>query len=162
MLSQFDLMCALSLGGYARGVWGLAKDAAYSTVSVEFIREALSAWLDSLPPKLLQWRDIGGGKTVRFVRWEAESGDCDNIAWDFCAFLSRCMWVDAIKTGKARGNVAAGAFYFQVRPGDVTSGHAIVWFVDHESRVHHVDPGSQQIDHLTAEQLGTIYGGDYA
>lgn len=159
MITQFDLMRALSLGKYAQGVWGMAKDAEYSTISVDFVKEALQAWIESLPSELIQLRDIGGGKTMRVVRWESESGDCDNIAWDFCAFLTRCMWVDAVKTGRHRGNVAAGVFFF--RPSE-TVAHAIVWFVDHEENVHHVDPGSMQIDHLTAAQLQTIFGGDYA
>ena len=90
-MTQFELLLSLSLAGYAKGQWGMPKDASYSPISVGFVRECLPAWVDSLPDELTQVRDIGGGKTARFARWEAESGDCDTIAWDFCAFLSRLL-----------------------------------------------------------------------
>ena len=161
-MTQFEVLLALSLAGYAKGAWGMPKDVSYSSISVDFVREALPAWVDSLPAELIQIRAVGGGKTVGVARAESESGDCDNIASDFTTFLSRCMWRDAVKTRTPRGNVAAGSFFFWLVPGQPASGHAIVWFIDHEQRAHHVDPGSQEIDHLSADQLGTIFGGEYA
>lgn len=161
-MTQFEVLLALANSKYSRGTWGMPKDVSYSTISVDFIREALPAWVDSLPVELTQPVNVGGGKTVRRVRWVPESGDCDNIAWDFLAFLNRCMWRDAVVSGRAHGNVAAGEFFFQVTPGDATTGHDIVWFINHEGEVHHCDPASFQIDHLNAEQMNTIFGGEYA
>jgi hypothetical protein len=158
-LGQLDLLRILSSAGYCRGAWGMPKDLTYSTLSTDFIREALPEWVDSLPAELVQLRDVGGGKTVHRPRWEAECGDCDTISWDFCAFLSRCMWLDAVKTRQSRGNVAVGLIYF--RP-TLDTQHCIVWWVDHEQMAHHVDPQSFEIDHLTTAQLGTIFGGEYA
>jgi hypothetical protein len=161
-MTQFEVLLSLSLAGYAKGQWGMPKGQTYSAISVDFVRECLPAWLDSLPDELLQVRAVGGGKTGRFVRAEPEAGDCNIIATDFTSFLSRCMWRDAIKNRTARGNVAAGMFFFHLIPVEPTSGHAIVWFIDHEQAVHHVDPASKEIDHLTPAQLGTIFGGEYA
>lgn len=161
-MKQFELILALSQAGYLAGQWSSPKDLRYDAMSVDFIRQALSEWVRSLHPSLVVMRDIGGGKSERFVRWEEESGDCDNIAWDFVAYLNRCMWVDSINTGTKRGNAACGLMFFFVQPGNATTGHAIVWWADHNGAIHHVDPGSKQIDHLTPEQLGTIFGGEYA
>ena len=163
MISQFETLLALSLAGYAKGQWGMHKGQVYSPVSVDWVRdEALPEWLNSLPAALVSLQDIGGGKTVRQVRAAPESGDCNIIGTDFIAFLSRCMWRDAVVTGNFRGNVAAGLFFFELLPGDPSSGHAVVWFIDHDQRVHHVDPATRELDHLTPAQLQTIMGGEYA
>lgn len=154
-MTRDDLNRALLLQGY--GMQFALDDSSYDPISVEFVREAHAAWLLSLPPALLTTRHVGGGKTVRAVRWEAESGDCDNIARDFAAFLSRCMWIDAVTQKRPRGNIAAGKFNFQPTPD---TGHAINWFVDHEGTVHHFDAASEELDHLTPDQLATIFSGE--
>lgn len=162
MHSQLNLVESLVRAQYLRGAWGMPKDALYSPMSVEFVDEAMGAWVESLPPALIVRVPQASGKSVAYPRWEKESGDCDNLIFDLLAYLSRCMWVDAVTTGKPRGNAEAGAFYFQVEPGNPASGHAIGWFIDHAGNAHHVDPGIRKIDHLTKEQLATIYGGEYA
>ena len=162
IMLQFDTLLALSLAGYAKGQWGMPKGQTYSTISVDFVRACLAKWLDYLPDECVQVRDIGGGKPERFVRAVPEAGDCNIIATAFTTFLSLCMWADALKNRVPRGNVAAGGFFFHLTPGVPSSGHAVVWFIDHDQIVHHVDPASKQIDHLTPEQLGTIFGGEYA
>lgn len=157
-----ELITALHSGGYLKGTWSSAKDETYQSFSVEFIQEAMGSWLSWLPPELVTVRDVGGGKTVQVPRWETESGDCDNIAYTFCAYLTVCAWLDAVKTSRPRGNAAAGSFFFYQIPGDLSSGHAIVWWVDHSGRAHHCDPATRAIDHLSQAQLATIFGGDYA
>lgn len=161
-MTLVELITALFSAGYLKGTWGTPKDATYQTLSVDFVRDALTEWLSWLPSELVVVTDLGGGKTQRAPRWESESGDCDNIAYVFCAYLTVCAWLDAVKRGQRRGNVAAGTVFFRIRPGDLSSGHAIVWWVDHDGKTHHCDPATKQIDHLSAEQLGSIYGGEYA
>lgn len=161
-MTRAELITSLADAGYLAGTWGLPKDDRFQPISCDFVREALPLWVESLPVELVTTLDIGGGKTARVPRWEPESGDCDNIAADFCAYLARCVWRDAIKYGRVRGNVAAGQLFFQVDPGAPSSGHAVVWFIDHAGLAHHVDPAQLRLDHLTAEQLGTIFGGEYA
>jgi hypothetical protein len=154
-VTRADLLRALLLHGY--GLQFQLDDETYSPISVEFVREAHAAWLESLPPALRTVREIGGGKSVPAVRWEAESGDCDNIARDFAAFLSRCMWAAAVAQRRPRGNIAAGKFNFQPTPD---TGHAVNWFVDHEGRPHHFDAATEQFDHLTRDQLATLFAGE--
>lgn len=154
-MTRADLQRALLLQGY--GLQFALDDAVYDPVSVEFVRAAHGAWLDSLPPPLRTTREIGGGLSVPAVRWEAEAGDCDNIARDFAAFLSRCMWAAAVAQRRPRGNIAAGKFNFQPTPA---TGHALNWFADHAGQIHHFDAATEQLDHLTAEQLATIFNGE--
>lgn len=154
-MTRDELNRALLLQGY--GMQFQLDDQTYDPISVEFVRRAHQVWLDNLPAALLTTREVGGGKSVRAVRWEPESGDCDNIARDFAGFLSRCMWVDAVVAKRQRGNVAAGKFNFQPEPN---VGHAINWFLDHDGRVHHFDAATEQLDHLTRDHLCTIFAGE--
>ncbi len=155
-MTRFELIAALSSAGFMSGSWTL-DDLSYDAISVAFVREAHAAWLDGLPSVLRATREAGGGKSVACVRWVPESGDCDNIARDFGAYLSRCMWADAVSAGRARGNIAAGKFNFEPAPGE---GHAVNWFVDHAGTAHVFDAASEKLDHLPREQLGTIMAGE--
>jgi hypothetical protein len=163
MMTQFETLLALSLANYSTGQWGMPKGRLYSPVSVDWVvKEALPEWINSLPPALIQVVDVGGGKTARQVRYSPEAGDCNIIATDFVAFMSRCMWRDAVVSGAERGNLAAGLMFFELIPGDPTTGHAIVWFIDHDQNAHCIDPVTREVDHLTDAQLETIMGGEYA
>jgi hypothetical protein len=154
-MDRAELIDLLNAHGLFRGHWTL-DDVAYATISANFVCEAFAAWLAQLPPELIVGHDIGGGKSITAVRWETESGDCDNIARDFGAFLSRCMWVDAVRTGRPRGNIAAGKFNFTSSRGP----HAVNWFVDHDGRAHVFDAATEQLDHLTPSELATIQAGE--
>ena len=141
------LVVALMSAGFYRGWWTLDDDE-YATVSPGFIRDAHKEWASTLP------LELRAGTTAR---WVAETWDCDNIARDFGNFLSRCMAVDAVRTGRPHGNVAAGKINFNPTPD---TGHAINWFVDHDGLAHCFDAGSGQMDHLAPEQIATIFEGE--
>jgi hypothetical protein len=159
-VNRNELILALISADYYRGGWTL-NDRLYSPVSVEFVRdEAYPEWLRSLPRELVTTRHVGGGKTVSCARWVEEAWNCNNIARDFGGFLSRCMGVDVVRTGQARGNAAAGKFDFFLVPGDSASGHTINFFCDHDGRIHHFDAGSFELDHLSRAQLDTIFAGE--
>jgi hypothetical protein len=155
-VTRAEVTTTLIAAGLLRSEWVL-DDREYAPISVAFVREAHRAWLDSLPPALRTLREVGGGKSVPCVRWVPESGDCDNIARDFGAYLSRCMWVDAVTANRPRGNIAAGKLNFHLSPG---SGHAINWFIDHDQAAHVFDAASEQLDHLTPDQLDSIFSGE--
>ena len=124
------LVVALMSAGFYRGWWTLDDDE-YATVSPGFIRDAHKEWASTLPLEL-------------------RAGTTGN-------FLSRCMAVDAVRTGRPHGNVAAGKINFNPTPD---TGHAINWFVDHDGLAHCFDAGSGQMDHLAPEQIATIFEGE--
>ena len=157
-MTRNELIVALITADMYRGQWDLA-DVLYAPVSPAFVQLAHGAWLDSLPPELLDVRDIGGGKTVRCVKWVPEVYDCDNHTRSFGRFLSDCMAVDCIKTGNNRGNVAAGNFGFARTPAP-NDGHSDNWFVDYAGKAHNFDPGDESMDKLTALQIQTVFQGE--
>lgn len=161
-MTRNELISGLMSAGLYKGQWGSADDVEYSTLSEGFVREALSAFVDWLPPELVEVVDGGGGRRERRPKWLAEVGDCDNIAKAFLVYLTICTWRDAAMTSKRWGNVAAGQLNFIPDAAKSTEGHAIVWWFDHEQRLHVVDPGWMRIDHLTTEQIGSSYGGGFA
>jgi hypothetical protein len=155
-LKRNELILRLVAHGLFNGRWTLDDDL-YSTVSTAFILDAHVEWMRGLPPELRIMHDIGGGKTEAAAKWVVESWDCENIGKDFGTYLSRCMAVDAVVTGRPHGNIAAGTFNFHPTPD---TAHAVNWFFDHEERAHHFDSGDGHLDHLTPQQLATIYSGE--
>lgn len=155
-MTRPELIASLASAGLFHGSWDL-DDITHDTISADFVIEAHAAWVMGLPRELVTGKDIGGGKSITAVRWLPEVFDCDNIARDFGAYLSRCMAVDAVNTGRRRGNVAAGKFNFYQAPD---SGHAVNWFVDHEGKAHCFDAASEILDGLTPAQIATIFSGE--
>lgn len=128
-------------------------------MSADFVVEAWGAWMDALPRELKQASGVGGGKSVLVPRWRAEVFDCDNIAVDFAVFLSRCMAVDSVVTGKARGNAAAGRFDFMLN-ADPAQGHCRNWFIDHDNKAHVFDAGNCQMDGQSTAENATVFSGE--
>ena len=147
-MTRNEIVVALMSAGLYRGWWTLDDDE-YSAISPGFVDLAHDEWLKSLPSELLS--------NEPSAQWVAEAWDCDNIARDFGGFLSRCMAVDAIKTAKPHGNVAAGKLNFMRTE---TEGHAINWFVDHDGKAHCFDAGTGQMEDLTPVQLESILEGE--
>lgn len=160
MISRNDVLGALMMGGIFRGQWWPMDDAEYSTVSPGFVTEAWREWVRSLPPELVEVRDIGGGKTQPVPRWIAEVFDCDNHTRDFATFLNRCMAVDAAKAGTKRGNTASGMIRLFTQPGVLASFHAAIWFIDHEQEAHTFDPATGRVDPFVEVQLKSIESGE--
>ncbi len=115
--------------------------------------------MKSLPPELKASIGIGGGKEIYGPRWIKEAFDCDNIAVDFGVFLARCMAVDAVRSGKLRGNVASGRFNFLLG-ADPAKGHCRNWFIDHDGVAHVFDAGNCQLDGQSAAENNTVFSGE--
>lgn len=155
-MTRADLTLALIKAGYYRGQWEL-DDIAFDAFSRDFVERAWAAWVESLPPELKEQRHIGGGKTIAVPKHIPEVWDCDNQVRDFAVFVTRCLAVDAIASGRARGNAAGGIFKF-LRATDPLQAHARFWFVDYEMTVNPFDVGVGQFG-LTSAENETIFGG---
>ena len=155
-MNRNAVVLALMRAGLYSGAWVLDDDD-YDPVSSGFVAQAWEAWVESLPPELRTQADAGGSKTITVPKWSAEVWDCDNLAADFAVFLSRCMAVDAVKTGKPRGNFAGGRLNFSPTP---TTGHCVNWFCDYDGNAHVFDAGNCTLDGLTPTQRLSISAGE--
>jgi hypothetical protein len=157
-MTRNDVILALMRANLFKGDWTLDDDS-YDTMSADFIVEAWSAWVATLPDELTEVVEMGGGKSMRCPQWIAEVYDCDNIARDFAIFLDRCMAVDAIRTQRERGNAAGGCFAFS---RDGTARHMANWFVDHDSIARVFDAARCVIRSLTVAEIPTVTAGESA
>lgn len=158
-MNRVDLINALARGGFFRGDWSTLDDVLYDAVSPAFVLQAWEVWVQSLPNELVTRVPIGGDKTGPVPKWLPEVFDCDNIAVDFAVFLGRCLAVDAVNTGRARGNLGGGRFNFLLG-GAVDKGHCRTWFIDHDGVAHAFDAGNGQMDGMTAPELESIFSGE--
>lgn len=162
-MTTADLRSILAAAGLPAMTWQL-PDAIYEHVSADFVQANWQAWLDARPPELIAVRQLGGGKSVRVPRWEAQSGDCDNLA------LGTMSWADvgnelaAVRRGKPRGGLAYGALFYQAGPAraenfDIAGGHAINWFVAPDQSVHFFEPGAgEEVDLNPRERSSAWFG----
>lgn len=160
-MKQATLLLALAQAGLLRGPWQF-DDLSYETVGAEFIATAARKWVDDiLPAECTTRRDIGGGKMVAYPKWIPESGDCDNIARIFGAYLALCEWLKAARSGAPLGNLAAGLLrYVPDTAAGPSQGHAVNWFVDHAGAAHVFDAGLMDERHFSDAEKLSIFGGE--
>lgn len=159
-MNQVGVISALSASGLYRGLWVL-DDLTYETVSPDFIEAAARKWVDDiLPTECTEMRAIGAtSKSMRFPKWVAEAGDCDNASRNFASYLSLCEWLKAARANTPLGNLTAGILRFC--PDNAGGqGHAICWAVGHDGVAMTFDVQIMDFRALSASEKLSIYGGE--
>lgn len=157
-MNRFDAINSLGRSDLFHGNWELDDDS-FEPISSGFVVACWPVWVESLPDELRERVDIGGGKMQWHPRYIPEVFDCDNIAQDFGVFLNRCMAVDAINTGRPRGNSASGRFNFW-REANPAKAHCRNWFIEYDGSAHVFDAGNGQLDGQTSEENKTVFYGE--
>lgn len=155
-----ELLTAEKMPGF---LWQF-PDENYGTVSAEWVLENWSAWLDARPAQLVVWRDAGGKRVRERPLWLEEMSDCDNLALGTVTHAQVGNALAGQRTRLPRGGVAYGFLFYTAGPArpenfNVSGGHAINWFVDHERRLRFFEPGVGRIVELNAEERGSAWFG---
>lgn len=160
---QSDLRNLLTAAGLPAVLWQL-PDVSYEPCDTDFVGKNFDAWLEARPAELVVFGEAGGKRVRLRPLWEAESGDCDNLAVGTMAWAQVGNARKAKLTGIARGGLAYGFLFYQAGPArpanfSVAGGHAINWFVDYDNRVKFFEPGvGQLVDLNTAERASAWFG----
>mgnify|MGYP003625355274 CR=1 FL=1 len=162
-LTQKELRRILIEAGLPATIWQL-PDIAYETCSKEFVVKNWRAWLDARPKELVTVRHLGGGKTARVPLWEAESGDCDNLAVGTMAWASVGNALAAVMRKESRGGLAYGTQFFQAGPArkenfNIAGGHSINWHVAHDLAVYWFEPAVGEHIPLILNERSTAWFG---
>jgi hypothetical protein len=127
-----------------------------STVSPEWVEEVYQAALDCLPPELVTTRSLGGGKTIRVLKYKdgfvcrgqslviyglsmiglAEEGptDHDGLAWGFLQYTSQPRPENLGRTGR----------------------HEKLWFIDHYGNFQTYEPGDAALEPIIATEFPSV------
>jgi hypothetical protein len=162
-MTRAELILTLNRNGINVGSGWLLLDNNYEPITKQKIEAIANACLDSLPPELVTYYDVGGGKTVRIPKWVPEAGDCDNASLILWVWAMVGNWLKAVQGGLNRGGLAAGILLYsaQGRPENRgrTGPHCICWFIDPENTLRFYEFGDASETSLLPIEKASVFGG---
>lgn len=139
-------------------------DTTYETVSVSWVAENWSAWLQARPGELCVFADAGGKAIRSRPLWIEDCSDCDNLALGTVAHAQVGNALSGQRTRLPRGGLAYGFLFYTAGPAReenfrVEGGHSINWFVDHGRVVRFFEPGMGRIVELNPTERSSAWFG---
>ncbi len=151
-----------------RGCFSL-PDVKFETCSEEFVQKSYDDLLAMLPAKCVDFREIGGGKEIYFMRHTMkhgdttnESGDCDTHGHVFMAHCVVGNWVKSLRTGISRGGLGLGVLDYtaEPKPEDMrVGGHNRNWFYNHDHVLRWFEPGDNAFTTMTRSEVASLFFG---
>lgn len=163
LLTQQQTIQTLQAAGVYRPSWSVV-DTSYTTLDRhQVVNVYWPAWVESLPPELVERVQIGGGKTIARPLWIANVFDCDDHTADFAVYVRRCCAAYAAKNLMQRGGTPLGSMsYIAVpKPGNRREGgHDAVVFIDHDGRVNWFEPADGSLIDPLPIEVASVWEGD--
>lgn len=162
LLTCDQVISALVAAGVYRPSWRILDDTYTTLDRAQVANEYWPCWVQSLPQRLVEHRDVGG-KSVALPMWIENVFDCDDHAADFATYVRRCCAVYAVANLIPRGGTPLGtmAYIAVEKAGNRrVGGHDTTVFIDHELRVNWFEPADGNfIDPLPIE-VASVWEGD--
>lgn len=162
-LNYRELRDLITAAGLPAVAWQF-PDTAYETVSIRWVLENWSAWLEARPGELCVFGEAGGKRVRSRPLWIAEVCDCDNLALGTVAHAQVGNALTGQMNRLPRGGLAYGFLFYTAGPMrpdnfNVQGGHAINWFVDHDQSMRFFEPGVGREVHLNATERSSAWFG---
>lgn len=132
-------------------------DRDWHTCSESFCHGNWSAWLQSLPNELKEYRN-----SIQLPKWIAECFDCDNHSIGTFQHAQVGNALKEVRTAEKRGGLLYGILFYHAvaKPENGRQGgHAINWFIDHEGKLRFFESAEDRVIELYEEERRSAWFG---